>query len=56
MNIKLLIEQNFKFLSFKGGCKGWSEYIHVRIPHCWKSHVAVHISLMLAHEILDHIT
>ena len=40
--VKLLTEQHFEFLSFKGGCTGSSESTHVKIPHCWKSHVAGH--------------
>ena len=40
MNIKLLIEQHLEFLSLKGGCTGSSESTLVKMPHCWKSHVA----------------
>ena len=43
MCVKLLTEHNLEFLSFKGGCTGSSESTHVKIPHCWKSHVAAHI-------------
>ena len=43
MNIKLLTEHYLEFLSLKGGCTGSSESTHVKIPHCWKSHVAAHI-------------
>ena len=43
MNIKLLTEQHLEFLSLKGGCTGSSESIHVKMHHCWKSHVAAHI-------------
>ena len=28
----------------KGGGTGSSESIHVKMPHCWKSHGAAHIS------------
>ena len=28
------------FFSLKEDCKGSSESIHVKMPHCWKSHVA----------------
>ena len=38
MIIKLLTEQHLEFLSLKGGCIGSSESIHVKMPHCWKSH------------------
>ena len=40
MNIKLLTEYHLESLSLKRGCKGSSESIHVKIPHCRKSHVA----------------
>ena len=39
MIVKLLTEHHLEFLSLKGGCRGWSESTHVKIPHCWKSHV-----------------
>ena len=40
MTVKLLTEQHLELLSLKGGCVGSSESIHVKMPHCWKSHVA----------------
>ena len=40
MKIKLLTEHHLEFLSLKGGCTGSSESPIVKIPHCWKSHVA----------------
>ena len=40
MNFKLLTEQHLEFLSLTECCKGLSESTHVKIPHCWKSHVA----------------
>ena len=43
MNIKLLTENHLEFLSLKGGCIGSSESTLVKMPHCWKSHVAAHI-------------
>ena len=43
MNIKLLNEHNLEFLSLKEGNAGSSESIHVKMPHCWKSHVAAQI-------------
>ena len=39
MTVKLLTEQHFEFLNLTGGCTGSSESIHVKMPHCWKSHV-----------------
>ena len=44
MNIKLLNEHNLEVLSLKEGYTGSSEYIHFKMPHCWKSHVAAHLS------------
>ena len=38
--VRLLIEYHLEFRSSKGGCTGSSESIHVKMPHCWKSHVA----------------
>ena len=43
MTVKLLNEHHLEFLSLKGGCTGSSEPIHVKMPNCWKSHVAAHI-------------
>ena len=43
MNVKLLTEHHLEFLSLKGGCTGWSESTRVKMPHCWKSHVAARI-------------
>ena len=40
MSVKLLTEHHLEFLSLKGGYTGSSESALVRIPHCWKSHVA----------------
>ena len=45
MTVKLLTEHHLEFLSLKGGCTGSSESTHVKIPHCWKSHVTVHLSI-----------
>ena len=45
MNVKLLNEQNLELLSLNGGCTRWSESTHVKMPHCWKSHVAAHLSM-----------
>ena len=40
MTVELLTEHNLEFLSLKGDCTGLSESIHVKMPHCWKSHVS----------------
>ena len=47
MSGKLLTEHHFEFLSLKGGCTGSSEFTLVKIPHCWKSHVAAQLCLSL---------
>ena len=39
MNVELLTEHHLEFLSFKGGCTGWSESFHVKMPHCWTPHI-----------------
>ena len=44
MTVKLLIEQHLEFLSLTGGFTGSFESIRVKIPHCWKSHVAAHLA------------
>ena len=38
MIVKLLTEHHLEFLSLKGGYKGSSESLHLKMPHCWKSH------------------
>ena len=43
MSVKLLTKHHLEFLSLKGGCIGSSEFTLVKMPHCWKSHVAAHI-------------
>ena len=43
MSVKLLTEHHLEFLSLKEGCIGSSESTHVKIPHCWKSHVMARI-------------
>ena len=47
MTIKLLTEQHLEFLSLKGGCTGSAQSIHVKMPHCWKSHVRAPIDTSL---------
>ena len=39
MIVKLLTEHHLEFLSLKGGCRGSSQSTHVKMLHCWKSHV-----------------
>ena len=40
MTVKLLTEHHLEFLRFKGSSIGSSESTLVKMPHCWKSHVA----------------
>ena len=40
-----MTETLLEFLNSKGGCTGMSESTHVKIPHCWKSHVTAQIPL-----------
>ena len=47
MTVKLLTEKHFELLSLKGGCTGSSEHTLVKMPHCWKSHVAAHYGMGL---------
>ena len=47
MTVKLLIENHLEILSFKGGYTGSSESTYVKIPHCWKSHVAAQLFMVL---------
>ena len=48
MLVMLLTEHYLDFLSLKGGCTGSSDSIHVKLPHCWKSHVAADYILGLS--------
>ena len=47
MSVMLLTEHHLEFLSLKCGCTGSSEYILVKMQHCWKSHVAARNSVCL---------
>ena len=44
MSVKVLTEHHLELLSLKGGNTDSSESIHVKMPNCWKSHVAAHIT------------
>ena len=50
MTVKLLTEHHLEFLSLRGGCTGSSESMLVKMPHCWKSHVTVHLLCLLTAE------
>ena len=43
MSVKLLTKHHLEFLSLTASYTGSSESIHVKIPHCWKSHITAHI-------------
>ena len=43
MSVKLLTEHDLEFISLTGGCTGSSESIHVKMLHCWKSHVTAQL-------------
>ena len=45
MTVKLLTEHHLEFLSLKEGCTASCESTLVKVPHCWKSHVAAHMFL-----------
>ena len=45
MTVKLLIEQHLEFLRLKGGFTDSTESTLVKMPQCWKSHVAAHMFL-----------
>ena len=43
MSVKHLTEHQLEILSLKGGWTCSSESTHVKMPHCWKPHVAAHL-------------
>ena len=45
MIVKLVTEHHLEFLSFKGGCRGWSESTLVKMSNYWKSYVAAHMEV-----------
>ena len=45
MNVKVLTEHHFEFLSLNGGCAGSSESTLVKMPHCWKSRVTAQLRI-----------
>ena len=49
MSVKLLTEHHLEFLSLKGGCTDSSKSTLVEMPHCWKSHVKAHFTLLTDH-------
>ena len=43
-----LAEHHLEFLSLKGGRRGSSEYTHVKMLHCWKSHALAQMASVLS--------
>ena len=46
MIVKLLTEHHLEFLSLKGGCRGSSKFVLVKMSNCWKYHAVAHIAYM----------
>ena len=44
MSVNLLTVNHLKFISLKGGCKGSSESIHVKMPHFSKARLSLFMS------------
>ena len=53
MTVKLLTEHHLEFLSLKGGCRGSSEFTHVKMSYCLKSHALALMTLMTQFVRLD---
>ena len=49
MSVKLRTDHDLEYLNLNGGCTGLSESTLVKIPHCWKSHVAAHILALICY-------
>ena len=47
VTVELLTEHHLEFLSLKGSFTGLSETTLVKMPHCWKSHVAAQMCLTI---------
>ena len=52
MIVKLLTEHHLEFLSFKGGCRGLSEFTLVKMSNCWKSHAPDQFLCKACHSLL----
>ena len=55
MTVNLLTEHHLEFLSLKRGYTGSSESTLVKMPLCWKSHVAAQVSFDLFQQVLIHV-
>ena len=53
MTVKLLTEHCSELLSLEGGSTSLYESTLVKMPHCWKSHVAAHL-LTFASKVQYH--
>ena len=53
MSVKLQTEHHLEILSLKGGYTDSSESTLVKMPQCWKSHVAAHLYFHTAWPQLD---
>ena len=51
MSVKLLTEHHLEFLGLIGDCRGSSGSTFVKMPHCWKSHVAAQIIIYLVERL-----
>ena len=57
MSVKLLTEHHLEFLSLKIGCAGSFECTLVKMPHCWKSHVAAQLcSMLCTYQVVTHVS
>ena len=54
MIVKLLTEGHLELLSLKGCCRGSSEFKHVKMSLCWKSHTLAHIRVLTIDGIPTH--
>ena len=45
MTVYLQTEHNLELLILKRDCRGSPESTHVKLPHCWKSHVTAQFML-----------
>ena len=53
MSVRLLTEHYLELLSLKRGGTGSSESTLVKMPHCWKSHVAAHLWYITEYDDID---
>ena len=56
MSVKLLTEHHLELLGLTGGCRGSSESTHVKMPHCWKSHILAHLNMESGAQLVERKT